>query len=296
MLLNKKPFSAEQIGVFSGLVSLFLYLIGTSSFFIYFSFFLTPLFLVYLTQEIKSSSIAYAILLIGIFFYQPFFMFVSHFITYIIPAFVLGFMSQRYIKKGNKIWWYPESLLLKDISYLSMFIVFFLSVFILKEDHITQVFNDWIEVFKNIYPKQMLQNIKQVINSSVGIFTFINILFVLINFKIAYKIAKSKNILRRKKFDFYHIKLPTHLALFPMVIFLILKIFPNESFVITGLFIASLIAPFLNGISIIHCFADGNKQKLILFYTFLILINLTLPSIIVLGIIDSFIKIRRFIK
>lgn len=265
MLLNKKNFSAEQIGIFFGLFSLFLYIVSSFLYAYSFSFFLIPIFLSSLAYKKSTSVIAASILTTGIFLLQPIPAFVLHFTSYIFPAITLGWMSMRYIKIDGKIWWYPESRLLRDITLVTIFSTLFLSTSVLKENYIQGL----LEQLQNLSGLQINPILK---NAAVGISTLFNTAFVLINYRLAYLIAKKKKILVRKNFDFYNLTLPNTLAVLPLILLIALLIFKSYAFLITGALISSMLAPFLNGLSLVHCIAKKKKRSLTIFYVLFFLI------------------------
>lgn len=286
MLLNKKNFSAEQIGVFFGLFSLFLYLISSFLYAYSFALFLIPIFLSTLAYERRTGIIATCVLTTGIFLLQPFPAFVRHFTSYIFPAITLGWMSMRYIKIDGKIWWYPESRILRDITCVTIFSTIFLSTSVLKENHI----QDLVGQLQTITGLSINPIIK---NASVGISTLFNTVFVLINYRLAYLIAKKKKILVRKNFDFYNLTLPRALAVLPILLLVTLQIFKSHAFLITGALISSMIAPFLHSLSIVHCIAKKKKRSLIVFYVvFFLIFTPMFLTLTLLGIVAGMTKAK----
>ncbi|MDR0580655.1 MAG: hypothetical protein LBG04_00870, partial [Holosporaceae bacterium] len=92
----------------------------------------------YLAYGSISGRITALILTIALFFTAPFEVSCDALLNIIVPAAMLGHFSIKNVTLRRKIWWYPESLLLRRVLLLYLAGVVFLSLVFYSEDILTK--------------------------------------------------------------------------------------------------------------------------------------------------------------
>ena len=222
------------------------------------------------------------------------------------PAAVLGHFSIKSITKGRKTWWYPESFLLRNFMLLSLFSVVALSMTFCTEQTMTEASQAAMDLLlsngkgnNDINAIAIKQYLAFFVKYSVGISVIMKMMFSLLNFQLGHLISKrlKKNI--RPEFDFSNIRIGNMMILLPLVSLTLSYIFPRIEFILCGIFVVSLFAPIISGLSLIHCFYTRKHKRRILIAYYLALFMMPIPMLFgtaLLGIVDGLYPIRQRIK
>ena len=222
------------------------------------------------------------------------------------PAALLGHFSIKSITKGHKVWWYPESFLLRNFMLLSLFSVILLSVTFCTEQAMTEASQAAMNVLlnnskdgNNVNAIAIKNYLSAFVKYSVGISVVMKMMMCILNFQFGHLISKriKKNI--RPEFNFSDIRISNWMILLPLVSLSLSYIFPQSSFVLCGIFVVSLFAPTVSGLSLIHCFYERKHKRRILMAYYLALFMMPIPMLAgtaLLGIIDGLYPIREQIK
>ncbi|MDR3179488.1 MAG: hypothetical protein LBT70_01155 [Holosporaceae bacterium] len=214
----------------------------------------------------------------------------------IVPAVVVGFSYVRYIPKEEKIWWYPESFVLRD-----MVGTFFVSLLLLSiMPHFEQIQAHTVEAIRLLTPASNAQPLMTIFNKALfGIFAFANMVNVVFSFFLAKFLSKCLKKGIRPDYDGCNVSISPLLGVFPLVSFAIIALFADAAQIFYGLAAISLMAPLLAGISLMHFFMNNRKNTkilLIIFYLLFFLMPIFTIFVMLLGIIDAFYAIRPFVK
>ncbi|GHU14162.1 hypothetical protein FACS189449_10470 [Alphaproteobacteria bacterium] len=218
----------------------------------------------------------------------------------IIPTAVVGYSLLRNIKTNGKIWWYPESFVLRDLVLVSLLLLVLMSITTYSEVSVRNRVDDVVRLIiaanASIDPQGLAVLLKLGTKYFLGLTVFANVTDVISSFLIAHSICKYRKKNIRPSFDTYNISISPLLAVFPLVALTVSFACEGLSYLFNGLAIASLVAPLMSGLSIVHFFANGGKYSqiiLVMFYLMLLLMcPLVLLSVVLLGAIDSFYAIR----
>lgn len=262
-----------------------------------------PIFYSYFTLGSRSGLITTAVLLVPMLIFMPFSAFCDIFLNTIAPAVLVGHFSIQNISQNRKKWWYPESFLLRDVTLLAIFSVIFLSVTFFRESVILDSYTNALKVVSGIEGMENVQVnlslvLKSIVKFSVGIGIFTKMMLNVMNFKIADALAKRFHKNLRPDFDFSAVRVPTLLALLPLLSLALCLGIDAISFIFGGIFIVSSFAPIICGFSLLHAAANRLQKNWILVLLYLALLCMPifmLLSIMLLGIIDSFYEIRLII-
>lgn len=222
------------------------------------------------------------------------------------PAAVLGHFSIKSITKGRKTWWYPESFLLRNFMLLSIFSVVVLSMTFCNEQAMTEASQTAVDLLlsnskgsNDINAIAIKQYLAFFVKYSVGISVIMKMMFSLLNFQLGHLISKrlKKNI--RLEFDFSNIRIGNLMILLPLVSLTLSYIIPQMSFILCGLFVVSLFAPIISGLSLLHYFYMQKHKRRILIAYYLALFMMPIPMLFgtaLIGIIDGLYPIRQKLK
>ncbi|MDR0678291.1 MAG: hypothetical protein LBF44_02005, partial [Holosporaceae bacterium] len=73
-----------------------------------------PILIAYMAYDKHCGTITFLFISLVLFLAFPMEFFLDVFLDIIAPAALLGYLSIKNIEQNNKIWWYPESLLLRN--------------------------------------------------------------------------------------------------------------------------------------------------------------------------------------
>jgi len=217
----------------------------------------------------------------------------------VIPAIGVGYLAVQNITKDNKVWWYPESLLLQKAVLLSLVLVLFMSLTLFTKENLNAALKellDFLESNKNNDVKALMlrQRITPLIQYSLGGWALVTMLITSVSLGLANVIAKKmkKNI--RPGFEFKKLEVNPLLTIAPLVLLVLIQIF--DSFICSGLFVASLFSPIMAGLSAVHRLLAGpneNKMLAVFYCSISVVIIPALVIIVFLGIVDSFHRIEK---
>lgn len=270
----------------------------------------SALFFSYLSQGQISGVVSSAVTTICMAFLLPSVVFSHRLLETVVPTAILGYFMMRNIKKDGKVWWYPESFLLRDCSIIFYMVWIVLAYTLQTEDN---VFNIYETAVRTIFPQYVdfftkgdgAVQIKSILSYCGGIPVFLSMFETVFNLEMAYickvRLKEKFNapgFNSRNSFDFLNLDIPSWMALFPLVAFIFASVFPSFSYVLRGLGVVGLFAPATCGFSLIYWVASkrGNRRLITLF----IVLTLVFPiylilAIAMLGIINSFYPLRGFL-
>ncbi|MDR1560859.1 MAG: DUF2232 domain-containing protein [Holosporaceae bacterium] len=307
MLPSKSSNHNILIAVFLGICSLFVTL---ESRFIQIKFLLSflnvPLLFSYLSYGPKCGFISSVVVGIPIFFFFSLNNFLDICLNMIAPAIMLGCFSTKYIVKERKIWWYPETLLLQNFALFSFIILVLCSFTFRSEDMVLKILQEarrpiikFMRDVDEFQTRQIWCAINAFVKYAAGIEVLCNMFSTLSNFYIAYLIGKKTQTNIRTEYNFLELRIPSWLAIFPLVALTATYFFPDFSFVFCGLFVVGLFAPIVSGISLVHYIAKTKNSRyiLVIFYVGAFIFPiLFFPCVVTLAIIDSFHSLRKSIR
>lgn len=220
------------------------------------------------------------------------------------PAALLGHLSILSITKSRKTWWYPESLMLKHFTTLSLFSVVVLSLTVCSEQTMLAASQKAFEllissnsnVFNNIAVKKYIE---ASVKYSVGINVLTKMCFVVFNLQLAFFLSRKmkKNI--RPSYNLLNVRIPNWMVVLPLISLSLSFIFPKFAFILCGVSIVSSFAPMFCGLSFVHCLYAKKHQRRVLIAYYLALFMMPVPIIIgtvLLGIADTLCQIRDRLK
>jgi hypothetical protein len=251
----------------------------------------------YLVYGSVSGNITALILTTVLLFTAPLEISCDMLLNIIAPAAMLGHFSIKSITLRRKIWWYPESLLLRRVILLYLAGVVFLSLVFYSEDVLTKNATEAMNILLKsedanaIFVRQLLLSS---VKYSVGIGSLTKMSITLMNFGLVHFITKRMKINIRQGFDFGNVKIHYAMTILPLVALTAAFVFTSISFVCSGLCVVGLFAPIISGVVAVHRIAKGNARTLFIFYSALLIFTLPLiAAVILLGIINSFHEIQR---
>lgn len=228
----------------------------------------------------------------------------------VIPTTVLGYLMMRNIQKDGRIWWYPESFLLRDCVVI-FYIVWIIMAYTLQTE--ANTFRIYENVIKAVFPQysdffikgEGAARMKSIFMYYGGILTFLSMFEVVFNLEMACawgrKLStKVDNIdLIRGSFDFLNLRIPNWLAVFPLVTLLLAKLFPSFSYVLNGLTVGGMFAPAACGFSLIYWIVEKNGRRK--WANAVVLLTLIFPIhviglIALVGAVDSFLSLRKLFR
>ncbi|MDR2682005.1 MAG: DUF2232 domain-containing protein [Holosporaceae bacterium] len=223
----------------------------------------------------------------------------SAILFFVVPAMVVGYGSLRNIREGKKIWWYPESFVLRDMIWTFVLSLILLSLTSYPEQLLDSFVHNMHLVIPNVNASDMQLLMALMTKSFFGIFVFSHMIGFVFYFLIADFVSRylKKNI--RPNFDMCNIAISPLLGVFPLVALVMASLWGGSSQIFYGLVAASLIAPLISGISLVHFFiSNRNNSKifLIIFYLMFFLMPVLIIFTILLGIIDAFHELRPLAK
>jgi hypothetical protein len=220
-------------------------------------------------------------------------------LSVVVPAALIGHLSIRSITVKRQIWWYPESFLLQNFMLLSFASVIFMSLFVHSEESLQKTVDEACNIlFRSDDPQMILlkQSVVTMVKYSVGMGTLTKMLLTLITFCLARLITEKikKNIL--PGFDFCNLTMNGFMAVVPVTALTAALLFPDVSFVCSGIFMVGLFAPLMCGFAVIRRLSRGRNGLRLRIILWCLMLFLTLPTIlgiILLGIADSFYPLCR---
>jgi hypothetical protein len=215
----------------------------------------------------------------------------------IAPAVIIGHLSIKNITKGKKIWWYPESFLLKHFITISVVSLVIMSATFWTETKVLNMYQEVMKVVsKSISVDAMIgQYFKGFMKYYLGIDLFSKMLLTIFNMQMAYSIGKRFGTNIRPEFNISELSISIWLAVLPIFSLTLASVINSLSFIFGGISVVTSFAPMLVGFSVISLFAKEKQKKYILTLTYVMLFIFPLPIIIIcilLGIIDSFYPLR----
>lgn len=220
-------------------------------------------------------------------------------INSILPSAIIGYYFTKSMKIKNKIWWYPESLIIRNFVLYSFAAVAILSYSVFSESYMQQVVQQTLDVFvrtDNFLQQAALEKkFLDIIPFTVGFEVMIKMLVTVFNLRIALWTLRNTSI-KRKQFIMKNLNVPSWMALAPLVALTLSYLLPSLSFVLKGLSVIGFFGVGLVGNSIVHDIAEAKQLKGVLiayWISLLILFTPTLLLIILLGTIDSLYPLRK---
>ncbi|MBR1734679.1 MAG: DUF2232 domain-containing protein [Alphaproteobacteria bacterium] len=225
------------------------------------------------------------------------------FLNIFILSAVVAHISLKNIVSNKKVWWYPENFLLRDFIILSSIVLLLMAFSFRTEDSVTKLYEDAVKlIFNNnnndiLYQTLVTSTVKSLMKYFLGMTVFFNMITTLFNMQIAYRLVKkySKTNIR-PAFDGYNLSISNWLAVYPLVVFTLSKIFSAYSYIFCGLFVIGLFALMLAGFSFLNFVAKKKRVRnttkimlILLLFVFPLQISYLAAFI---GIIDSFYPLR----
>ncbi len=260
-----------------------------------------PLFASYLSKGTKNGTISSIVCIGFVLAFCKIETSVDIILNVVLPPSIIGHFFIKCISKNRKTWWYPESFLLRNFIVISLVSLIFMSLTFYTEKHMAKAFDIAIDAIPNKNSPEIcfvIQYLKSFIKYSLGISIFSKMIATISSFQIAYFICKKKKMNIRNEFSILNLSIPNWMAVLPIISLTIAKVAPFFSFVCSGIFVVSLVAPMLAGFSLLHFFAHNKQRRSILTTAYIFLLIFPLPMIIsavAIGIVDSFCKIRQLI-
>lgn len=227
---------------------------------------------------------------------------VAHFfLNDILPTAILGHLLMRNIVQDQKIWWYPESFLLRDCTFVFSGIWLIMAYTLMPEATMMKLYETLMKILfqsnAEFFTKGAgAEQMRYMFSYSGGALTFCNMLEAAFNLEMAYAWGKKYKTNLRTSFDLLNLRIPNWMVLLPWIFLVLAHMIPAHAYLLKGLFIGTLFAPAICGLSIVYFIAE-KKQKLRRLPMITIILVLLLPLhmiglLVLLGMIDSFYQIR----
>lgn len=257
-----------------------------------------PIFYSYLSFGQRHGLVSSVVATVIIVLVMPFRASCDMLLDIVVPSAFVGYLSMERIVKKRKVWWYPEQFVVENMVILASVVLVITSLTLRTEDALMHVYEESLKVISAENTPQtsvVTVVLKSLIRYYNGIAILFNMFNILICRYIAYNLGKRfKNVLRAP-FEIAEISISGWYGIFPLISFTLSKLLPSMSYIFSGLFVVTLFAPAIAGLSVLYFVAKKrhfNKFSLVALLLLCFFPFHTIFFAALVGAFDSFFSIR----
>lgn len=290
---------AVQLGAFFGVLCSVMALSGFYFLFPVFLFFASvPVLLAYLARGAAVGHVAFVVSTLTLALLSPTLrVFCDFLLNALAPAALMGYFSIQSKTEGRKIWWYPESLLLRNFMIFSLISLLIQSFTICSESSMRSIVTEFVAAMsKHVGTVGVDEStVDIIVNYSVGVGVVVKMFITMLNFQFAHVLSYRLKSNIRKDFHLLHVRLRNWMVLLPLGSLCASYVIPQLSFWLSGIFVVGMFASVIGGVSMLHSYYEHHHRKRILVAYYLTLFMMPVPVLCVtaaIGVIDCLYPMR----